>query len=139
MPYAMVFWMVSLGLGRNYSGQSIFGVLFGLLRMSCPPSSQQNDQLSPRIYINAIGRTYLEIAKKGFSSLISGLHNPADGDGPDCRAEPADVFGSPPHEPSTLRGVRQLNTQVFLIELIVLLSNNELIRRIPGICADGSA
>lgn len=45
------------------------------------------------------------------------------------------MFRSTPHDATTLGRMRQRNAKLPLVKLVVLFSNNELVRRVPSICA----
>lgn len=84
-------------------------------------------------------RAYLQVSEKRFDSLIAHFHHEADRKGSNSRAEPADVFRRAPHDPTTLGSLGQFDTEILRVELVIMLSSDELVSCIPSKRTDSCA
>lgn len=82
---------------------------------------------------------YLQTAQKSLRVIISHLHRPVDWDRPHRGAKPADVLCRSPERPRSLGCVRQSNTKVVQVKLVVLSAHNELVGTVSCEGADGYA
>lgn len=65
-------------------------------------------------------------------TLIRNFNHPTNRHSLDGRSKPADVLGSTPEESSTLGGIRNTDTEIFLIEFVVFFIDDVVVRIISG-------